>query len=360
MRLSSKVLKIVSFALFFSFFSSFFLLNTSKADLLSESYIFFDRMQVNVETDITVLLTPSTDFDDIGEDRVLRIVFPGNSGDWCQSNASLTVSGVSTSPVNMGDWTIDTVLPGILSASCNQDAQGDYIEIEGIDVLVAYTNYGVKIDADENVFKTRSTTGQALVIMQLIEDTKMESAAMNMTLLSSDQVLVTAEVSEAETITCNLSTDSVDLGALFKGGAYVTGGMSLTTESSMGFYWTVYGTGDGSNPGLYNSVGEESHLLSAVGVDGRVNLLTGEGFGMVAETNHGEIEDDFKMDVTGIFGGLGAGSDNARVFHSGESTLSMINTNIYYGARAGVGALEGSYTETLTYVCGGYIEVLSP
>jgi formylglycine-generating enzyme required for sulfatase activity len=334
-----------------------FLLKTTKASSLGEGYLFLERMQTNTATGMTGMFTPSTNFNT--DTRELRIIFPESEGAWCKQNSAiLTITGVSSSPIDQGDWSIDEVLPGGvgLAATCYQGGVGenDYISITGIGNLVAGTSYGFKIDANGSVFTTGSVVGSNLISYQLIEGTKIETTAFSIALLASDQVTVTAEVSESPTITCTLSTSTVNLGSLFRGGAYITGGMSLTTESTNGFYWAVYGQGDGNDAGLYTSE-STGYLLSSAGSEGEVNLLTGEGFGMLAETNHGYVPSKYSSSVAGIFGPIGYGVSGASVLLYADSISSVVNTNIYFGARAGAEALAGNYEETITYICGAYI-----
>ncbi len=313
-------------------------------------------MQVESPTDMVVMLAPSSDFDSVSEDRVLKLSFPGNAGDWCITENSLDVIGVDSSAVDYEEWTIDEVLPGSLTANCFQDESGDYIKIEGLDALSSGLGYGVRIGNNPEVFSTTSELGEHIVVMELEEGDQRELLAFKINLLESDDILISAMVSDTISIICTLEEDSVDFGVLYKGGVYSNSSFGITTESTEAFYWAVYGQGgpDTANAGLYNSEGG-GYLLSSLGIEGRVNLITGEGFGMVVDTSEGNVPDDFSSEEVGIFGAIGKGTEQAKLFLYSSPTEEIVNTQVTYGARASSLALTGPYSETLTYVCGGYL-----
>lgn len=336
-------------------FSPFLRINLS-ADNLGEVNVFFERMKTDVETSMTVMFTPSTDFDSSEDDRVFKIYFPEGEvgdGEWCLDHidGELSVTGVDSSVVEVGDWEIDEVLPGSLTAFCYQ-GEGvngrDYIEIGGIDNLVANTTYGFKIDADGDVFKTGSSAGSNLLSLQLVEGMKVETVSFYINLLGVDQVLIEALVSGADTITCTIG-GNVNLGTLFLGGAYVTGNHSLTTESAgTGFYWAV----SGQEGGLAHTTDLEAPVISSEGVDGIVDLVNGQGFGLVVSSSSlGDVQPNYMPSTPGEFGAID--TEGTLILYSdtsgsGEYTITL-------GARAGLGTVTGVYEEVLTYVCGGYI-----
>ncbi len=342
------LITLVSFFLFLPL-----LLNISKASSLGETYLFFEKIKTNEASEMILLLTPSSNFHSTEEDRTIRITFSGGSGDWCQTGDPLSVSGVLTSAVDIGDWSIDEELPAdvTFTASCNQSSSGDYIEITDIDTLDSGVGYGLKIDKDGTIFKTSSTVGGHLIIVQLVEGMNTESTAFSIDLLTDDQVVVTAEVSSADTITCSLSTNAVNIGTLYRGGAYTTADMYIQADSTSGFYWALYGQGDGNEAGLYDSESED--LLSSLGVEGRVDLHQGSGFGLVGTTNQGYIPVRYQInsDNYGEFGGIGMGLSNAKVLLYADEPSGTVSTSLYYGARAGLTDAVGTYTETiLTFV----------
>jgi hypothetical protein len=356
-----KILPLVAFLVVgVLVFTPFFRFGASAAEL-GNTYLFLQRMQVETQTEMILLVTPSVDMDDSEEDRSLRIYFPaGEETDWCQANdAALTVSGVATSTViDTGAWTIDGALPGgaSLVAKCFQGAEGqsDYIEVTGIDDLTAASSYGLKINSSAN-FQTGTNVGDNLISVQLSEGDYVESISFSINLVTGDRVVVDADVSEAHTITCTIGTGTVNMGTLYKGGAYTTSSHNIATTSTTGFYWAVYGTGNGSTAGLYKSE-ETTDLLSAAGNGDVVNLLTGFGFGLGLSSASGTIPANYDYTNLGVFGALGSGFGNAKLMLSSTSATSgTLNSTVILGARAGVGSEEGAYQETLTYICGAYV-----
>ncbi len=309
-------------------------------------------MQINSPTGMILLVTPMDDF----TNPELRISFPGELGDWCITNGSLDVTGVTSSPVDIGDWVIDYALPGSLLGYCNQSANGDYITIEGLDSLTGTFSYGVEIEQNSEVFNTVDDAGEYLITVELFEGLQRENISFRRSFLEGDEILVSAMVSDTLSINCTIESGFVDFGVLYQGGAYTTSTQNITTQSTDGFYWTVYGQGGPGteDAGLYNSQGD-GYLLPSAGVDGIVNLLSDEGFGMVVESSDGSVMEDFLSDTPGVFGAIGKGTEQSRLFLYGESASETIYSQITYGARASFTALTGPYNETLTYVCGGYV-----
>ncbi len=348
-----KYFLILFLTLSLAFSLTFFIGRSSQASSLGSTYLFLPRMKINESTDMYFLLTPSRTFN-TGQ-RIVKIMFPGSSGDWCKVNETvLTVSGISSSPVDMGEWSIGSSLPGTLTGKCYQNPNGDYIEVEGVGSLTQDTNYGFKIDSNAN-FKTSVSAGNHLVSIQIVEGILTESTSFEINLVSDDSVIVSAEVSAADTITCTLSTNSVNMGTLFKGGAYSTSSHTMTTDSTTSFYWAVYGAGDGTtSAGLYNSTSTQD-LISSEGTGGVVDLISdSEGFGMVLTSSGGTVMPNYASTYPGVFGSISRGMGNSRLILASEDT-GPITSMVILGARAGPNALDGNYQETLTYICGSYI-----
>ena len=326
-----------------------------NATSLGESYLFLGNMRTNTSTDIIGMFTPSSDFTVTEESKELRIYFPESEGAWCKDDTNtegnLSVFGVDEgeSPIDQGDWSIDAELPGTLVATCYQGEEGenDYIAITGIENLFEGQSYGFQIDEDENVFKTGMNVGSNIISYQLIEGSKTESLFLPVALLSDDRIIVGAYVLETDTITCTVG-DNVNIGTLFLGASYVTGNHSLGIASSgTGFYWTVLG----DNAGL-SHISEEA-VISSIGVDGIVNLITGEGFGLVVSSSTlGTVLENYLPDNPGQFGEIDTDA-NLIIISEDSGDGDYIIT---LGARASIGSVPGSYQESLTYVCGGYIE----
>ena len=354
----------LSLALFAVLIFSNFLVIRSSAYSFNQTYLFFERMQIGVETGMILMFTPMSNFDDSEIEKTLRIYFPpGETEDyeWClQNEGVLGVTGTLESPVNFGDWSIDYVLPGgeDLEAVCYQGPEGgmDYIEITGIGDLTSGDSYGLEIAENEDVFKTGLSSGGNLISLQLFEGEKSATISFEVNLLTSDEILIEAYVSEADTITCTVG-DNVNLGVLFLGGAYVTGSHSLDNETSgSGFYWAVRGEGNSVTPGLVHQNNSDA-VLSSLGNGDTVSLVSEEGFGLVVSNSTlGSVQPNYQQPTPGIFGAIH--SDPRLLLQSEEPGEGYYTITL--GARASITALPGAYQEVLTYICGGYIGDTTP
>ena len=351
----SKILKVFLVAVAFVLIMMPLVIFRSNASSLGESYLFLGSMQTDVGTDMIGLFTPGSNFTVTAESKEFRIYFPESEGAWCKDemntvgNLSVSPVGLGESPIDQGDWSIDQGLPGTLVATCYQGVQGanDYIAITGIDNLSQGQSYGFKIDENTNVFKTGPNVGSNLISYQLIEADKTETLSFSIALLSNDKIIIGAYVVDTDTITCSVG-DNVNLGTLYLGGSYVTGNHSLGVSSSgTGFYWTVRG----QNAGLAHT--SEDAVLSSLGVGGIVDLIAGEGFGLVISSSTlGTIQPNYLSTTPGEFGEID--TDANLILMSDNSGTGAYNITL--GARASISAVSGPYQESLTYVCGGYIE----
>jgi hypothetical protein len=365
----SKRMRIFGFFAIFLLISvlslSPFILRKSEAASLGNTYLFLERMQVNTTTDMILLVTPSSNFD---SGSTLTIAFPHDNGEWCRVDYSvnLTAAGTASSALDLGgDWDIDAALPdggSGLSVTCYQGDDGgglyDRLVVTGLGALTGGTSYGLEITGHAD-FQTVNSAGQHLVTVQITEGSDIESISFEINLVTGDQVTVTASVAEAETITCTINSSSVPLGTLYRGGAYTTAGHTINTVTSEGiggFYWAVYGEGDGTgtDAGLATT-DSGGDILPSTGST-TINLLTAsEGFGLIVTSADGTVTDDFQDTTPGIFGALNRTFDGARVILYGAADSVGFDSTITLGAKAAGDSVIGSYEETLTYVCGGYI-----
>lgn len=328
------------------------ILNASFANSLGQTYLFLETMRTSSSTDFVLMITPNGNFNDMEEDRILRIFFPaGETGEeeWClDDGGSLVVNALSESPVDVVDWEISEGLPGILEASCYRGEGGgnDFIEITGIDALSGGVSYGLEIEEQETVFRTGANSGGNTLYLQLMEGSKVETIAFEINLLDSDEIIVDAYIAESHTINCYLG-ENVNLGTFFLGGPYVTGSHGFGTESSgSGFYWAVYG----ENQGLAHST--EPYVLSSLGVEGVVDLISGEGLGLVINSSTlGTIQPNYLPTTPGFFGSVD--SEGKLILQSDSPGSGSYTATL--GARASVEAPPGAYQETLTYICGAYV-----
>jgi hypothetical protein len=145
---------------------------------------------------------------------------------------------------------------------------------------------------------------------------------------------------------------------------YVTGSHTIsasTSDNAAGYYWVAYGKGDGStSAGLYKST-SPTYLIASNNSSSTVDISDpgSEGFGMNVTVPSGEAVagTGFGNNPNGVFGSLGMGVSNAEliVYRNWGPQITSANTTVTYGARAGSSAVAGTYSETVTFVCGGYI-----
>ena len=334
------------------FVASVLLFNV-QASNLERAYISFERMQIDVETEMTLMFSPSTNFSSGAE---LTLNFLTDIGEWCLSESSMTVLGVDSSHVDMGSWSIDTELPTTSSfqATCVPgDVEGeiyDKIIVENIGELDSEVSYGLLFEKTPS-FTTSSLAGDKKVLIEVNDGETQGAIEVVVNLIEADGVDLSAFVSDLSTISCTISDTNISFGTLPRDGTYVTGQHSLSVESSLvtGYYWAVFGQGDGTNAGLWKSTLPTS-LIPSTGST-TINLSQNHGFGINVNSASGNIPNDFD-NVSGVFGAINSGSINSRLIFYEESSASS-NVNIILGARAGLANEVGEYSETLTYLCGG-------
>ena len=340
----------------------------SNAATLNAAYIMLNRMQANLTSAANLEIyiafeTAST----IPTGSTLTLEFPdGDDTTWCRTPGNdIAINGITETPADStGVYSIDTALPGTLSASCTQGSGAssvDTITITGLTELTSGSTYGVKVSNGTTAKLGTSSAGQKVVTLTVQQGTTIETKSFGINLVSNDTVTVTATIVDVQTVTCSLGSNSVNLGNLYKGGSYVTGTHTITTSTSSsagGYYWSVYGHGDGStNAGLFKSTAT-TYLIASDNTSTTVDISApgSEGFGMNTTLPAGATGGTgFSGNGSGIFGSLGLGASNAELllYQIGAQATSE-DATITYGARAGASAEAGSYSETVTFVCGGY------
>ncbi len=348
------MLKILKYFLFVAcvFFvnSLVFLSFNVNASSIDETYLFFERMQVGEETEIVLMFTTTSAFDSGG---TLSIKFMDDPGEWCLGSASLVAVGADSSAIDIAGWEIDEELPtsgGTFAASCVLNGY-DQIVIEDIGELEAGKSYGVRILKNSN-FQTSSVVGEKEVIIEMDDGTISGSQQLGVNLIESDSVVVSAYVSDVNTLTCNIPSSDVEFGTLSRGGDYTTNQhtLSATSSHSSGYYWAVYGKGNGTQAGLWKSTTPTSIIPSTGSTT--INLTNNPGFGLRVSSPSGTVPPNFSHSNVSVFGAINSGRNNSRlIFHSGEQGSSNLTVTI--GARAGASVEVGPYSETLTYLCGG-------
>lgn len=348
----------------------------SKANALSAVYLYLSRIQANVNgSSATVEYVFAIDTSQtIPTGGTVTITFPDNDdANWCRTAGSLTITAVASSIADLSttNWAIDSALPDsgtALSAACTQGSGSssvDTITISNVGALTGGTTYGVKLanGTAAGVLGTDDTAGEHEITVETKNGSTIDSGTFKVYLVSNDTVTISATVSSVPSVNCTISTNSVNLGSLYPGGSYSTITHEISTSTSTttsGYYWAAYGTGDGStDAGLYK-VPPSAYLIASTG-SGTIDLtgVGAEGFGMTVSDPDGAgsaaVSSDFSTGTAGTFGALDRGVAGAQMilYQNGSQSTSESST-ITYGARAGSSAVAGSYSENVTFVCGGY------
>ena len=348
----------------------------SEADTLAAAYFYLSRIQVGIDgasaTVEYVLAIDTTQTIPTG--GTVTIEFPdADDAHWCRTAGSLTVTGVSSSAADTSatNWSIDAVLPNsgtALAATCAQGSGAssvDKITISNVGALTAGTTYGVKITngSSAGVIGTDTVAGEHVVTITAKNGTTTDSSTFKLFLVSSDQVTVSATVSSVPSVNCTITSNSVNLGSLYPGGSFSTATNQISTSTSTttgGYYWAAYGQGDGStDAGLYKSTATTYLLPSTGSTTLSLNGVNAEGFGITVSdpdaAGSAVVPSDFSNATSGVFGALNRAASGARLILSQSgSQASAESATITYGARASTSAQAGSYSETVTFVCGGY------
>lgn len=344
----------------------------SQAANLATVYLTLSRMRANLgstaELEIYIAFETTGAFSSGG---TLTLEFPDDSdGNWCRTaGTDLVISGEASTPADStGSYVVDAALPasGSLEAACTQGSGSgsvDKITITNVGALTAGNVYGVKVSNGTTAkLGTGASAGQHILSLTMTEGTDLETKSFGINLVSDDQVVISAEVVDVQTVTCSIGSNTVDLGNLYKGGSYVTGGHTITVSTSTsagGWYWAVYGLGNESDAGLWKSTStqyliESDYTLTTMDL----SVAGSEGFGMTTTIPTSAVAGTgFSADTNGDgeFGTLGSGPDEAKLLlYRIGAQGSAVSPNITYGARAGSSAEAGSYSETVTFVCGGY------
>ncbi len=354
------MLKYIRLFIFLFLCSSFLIpviLKQAKASSLGESFIYFSRMQEGQQTEILTLLTPRTNFNSPNQERILKIIFSGSKGEWCKVDGGLLdVKGIESTVIDISNWSIDTPFPAQgegLEAKCFKHTGGDYIEIRNVGSLVSNTRYGLEIASSPN-FSLKSV-GNHLVSLQLIEGTKVETITLSIPITLGDSPLVTAYVIDTSTISCTLSHSSLSFGTLPKNDSYISIQHTAVTSANFteGYYWAVYGQGDGNEAGLWKSTSPTSLIPSSGNTT--LNLNNVDGFGLTVASSNGTVAPNFSNSHPGVFGAINSGYQNPRmIFWYIKPELDPITKTMTFGVKAGATAEAGAYSETITYVCGGF------
>lgn len=336
---------------------------TQAADL-TNVFLYLSRIKVNLAgtagntVEMVLVFTPTGSFASGG---TVEISFPPGAasadvGKWCRTAGALTVAGVTSSPADTGTY---TALPGAptLTAACAQGTggAGDIITISAVGALTAATKYGVKLTNSTGILGTSASTGSKTVVVQVEQGSSLEAKAFGVYIITEDTVEVEATVSAAPTVECTLNTAKVTMPVLYPGGiiSQTTVTNQITTTSpTTGYYWAAYGKGNGTAAGLYYAAGPDLIASSATTVD--ISGANSEGFGINIGNTTGTVPANFQTGTAGRYGGIVFGPAGAKLILYKTAAATAETADVTYGARADSAATAGTYTEFITYVCGGY------
>ena len=347
----------------------------SDAGSLDAAYLFLSRIETDVDgsTETVEYVLAFAPNQTIPSGGTVTLEFPdADDANWCRTADTLTVTGVASSVVDLSttDWAIDAVLPtsSSLAATCTQgsgSSSSDKITISNVGELTGGTTYGVKVTngTAAGVIGTDDTAGGHDVTVEAKQGATIDSSTFKINLISNDTVVISATVSDIPSVTCSISTNTVDLGSLYPGGSYATGSHTISTNTSTtasGYYWAAYGQGDGStDAGLWKSSATTKLLASTGSTTIDLTGVNAEGFGMTVSdpdtTGSAVVPADFSDASTGTFGSLDRAAAGAQlILYQNGAQSSGESSTITYGARASSTAPAGSYSESVTFVCGAY------
>ena len=348
---------------------SFLIVTATQAATLSAVYVFLSRLKINLNgtgTQAVEMILAIDTSTAVGSGSTIKIEFPdAEDAKWCRSAGALTVTGVTNSAADLAstNWSIDAALPttGTLAATCAQGGTGtvDTITISNVGALTAGTTYGVKISAGTGTIGTDSTAGEHILNISVnAGGVPVDSKSIKIYLVNDDTVVVTATVADIASVSCSISSNSVNLGTLYPGGTYATGSHTIgTSTTSNGYYWAVYGTGDGStDAGLWSGT-----TLIQSGPTATLDLASATvyGFGMTLSdpdgTDPATVTTNFVNTTPGIFGTIDRLYSGAKlVLYQNGIQASSEPSTVTYGAKAQPTAPAGNYTEYVYFICGGY------
>lgn len=347
---------------------------STNAAALAAAYVYLSRIEADIdgsteELEIVIALDPSQS---IGSGGTVTLQFPdGDDGKWCRTAGTLTVAGVTSSPADSASvWDIDAALTtsGTLAASCTAGSGAssyDTITISNVGALTAGTTYGVSIanGSAAGIIGTDDTAGTHTVSLEAKNGSTIDVSTFDLRLIADDTVVISATVASTPSVSCSISSNTVNLGTLYPGGSYLEATHTISTTTSAtasGYFWAAYGTGDGStDAGLYKS-DATTYLIASTGSSTvTLTAIESEGFGLTASdpdtAGAAVVPTDFQAGTAGQYGALDTGSSGAQlILYQNENQTVAENSTITYGARASSSAEPGSYSESVTFVCGGY------
>lgn len=217
-------------------------LQNARAATLTTPRDYLNRQQADVSTGIQheVFFTATTAVSGgAGVNKVILQFPDGDDGKWCRTvgTGDLTVTGTANPT---GGTESATVLPGTLTGACTQGAGAssyDRITVSGVNNLSAATKYGVRIAQNSStVLGTATAAGNDILVTVTTNNgtADVDSATLATSLITSDQLSVSATVSP--TLTVSLSGTTLALGTLTSSNVSQAGITStVTTNAGNGY-----------------------------------------------------------------------------------------------------------------------------
>lgn len=226
----------------FVYMVPFSLVQNARAATLTTPRDYLNRQQADIATGIQheVFFTTTTAVSGGAGVNKIILQFPdADDTKWCRTvgTGDLTVTGIANPT---GATESATVLPGSLTGACTQGAGAssyDKITVSGVNNLSASTKYGVRIAQNTStILGTAASTGNDIQITVTTNNgtSDVDSATVATSLITSDQLSVSATVSP--TLTVSLSGTTLALGTLSSSNVNQAGITStVTTNAGNGY-----------------------------------------------------------------------------------------------------------------------------
>lgn len=310
-------------------------------------FLRLDRMATSTATSGTVCMTPQT----VGSEAKVVVTFPGTG---TQGAASFGVNSTAT------NWTITTTnlptgasaWPGIGTASSVSGAAVTFPST----ALTAGTQYCFNFASSSTLTTPTSANTNLTGSIQTQTSGSSPVATTNFatSVISNDQIVVTASVPSTFTMTLNGNTAA--LGSLPTSGAPSTAPITMTVSTNANNGWTGYIKNTNANSTLTSASTGDTSISSGAFATGAGNIhsLSGSaGYGMSATAGSGSptINTEYAGTSTS-FGSL----DNTKFepFASKNTVASANTVTITFGAEAAATTKAGTdYTDTVTISAAG-------
>ncbi len=334
-------------------FSSLPIRNALAVGVLSTPRDYLSRQQADVASGIThqVFFTTVSSVTG-GASAKITLQFPdADDGKWCRTaGTDLVVTGIANPT---GATESATTLPGgSVTASCTQGSGGssfDKIIVANFTTLSATTKYGVQIaqaGSPTALLGTAASAGndiQVLVTTTNNSSVDIDSGTLAMSLITNDQVAVSATVNP--TLTVVLSANTASLGTLDTGHINQAGITSQVTTNGANGYASLVN---------YNAT-LTSGSNTIQDVPGSTLAIGNEGYGAASSQSGNTIAqwNPTACSTTTSTTNLTALSTSFKSFASASAPVSAQTTTLCFGAGVSGTTKAGSYTSTSTLVTTG-------